>query len=166
MEPINNNNPDLSTHKPAHRLFKSKTFIWTTVILAELILLIAVFDLGIHVALHKARYTDSWARNYGKNFGDSRMFGRLPTASPEHDGDFMPAHGLAGTIISLDKNNLTLKSVDNVEKTVLVSASTIIRMNFQNLQAADLKPGQEVVIIGSPNDNGQIDAKIIRIIAQ
>jgi hypothetical protein len=40
---------------------------------------------------------------------------------------------------------------------------TDIKSGFKNIKLADLKIGDIIVIIGSPNDKGQIEAKIIRV---
>jgi hypothetical protein len=143
--------------KTAH----SKTFKFSIALLAELILLIGAFSLGINVGFRKAGFTYSWSQNYPNNFG-----GRPALIAPPPSNAFFNPHGLDGTILNSDKNTLILKDEDGTEKTVLISSQTSIRMNFQNLKPADLKTGEEVVVIGDPNPQGQIEAKLIRVLNQ
>jgi hypothetical protein len=137
----------------------SKIFKLATVLLAELLLLIGAFWLGVNVGFKKAGFTYSWSQNYPNNFGGPKMM--MP---PPPGNAFFNPHGLDGIILSADKNTLAIKDEDNTEKTVIVSSQTSIRLNFQNLQFADLKTGEEVIIIGEPNPQGQIEAKLIRVV--
>jgi hypothetical protein len=137
----------------------SQTFKIIVAVLLEMILLTGAFWLGITVGVHKAGFGYSWSQNYNNNFGGSRM----PVQPPP--GAFNP-HGLDGTILSVGKNGLVIKDEDSNEQPVLISPQTVIRQNLKNLQPADLKTGQEIVIIGEPNLQGQINAKLIRILGQ
>lgn len=139
----------------------SKIFKFSIALLAELILLIGAFSLGMNVGFHKADFTYSWNQNYPNNFGGPKIL-----TMPPPNGAFFNPHGLDGTILSVDKNTLVIEDGDNNEKTVIISPQTSIRQNFQNLQPADLKMGEEIVIIGEPNPQGQIDAKFIRVLNQ
>jgi hypothetical protein len=130
-------------------------------LLAELIILIGIFSLGVNVGLKKAGFTYAWSQNYSKNFGG--QFNPIP-APP--DSQFFNAHGLDGTILTLDKNSIIIKDEDSNEKTVTVSAQTTIRQNFQNIKFTGLKTGEEIVVIGDPNPQGQINAKLIRVLNQ
>jgi len=161
---VKNNLPDGKPKDavPAPVLSKtphSKVFKFVVALLAELILLIGTFSLGMNVGFHKAGFTYSWSQNYPNNFG-----GRQALVAPPPSSAFFNPHGLDGTILNSDKNTLVLKDEDNTEKTVLISSQTSIRLNFQNLKAADLKAGEEVVVIGEPNPQGQIEAKLIRVL--
>ena len=52
---------------------------------------------------------------------------------------------------------------DNVEKSVLITDDTEIR-EFRNLiKPEDLKVNDLVIVIGSPNNTGEIQAKLIRL---
>lgn len=139
----------------------SKIFKFTIAFLAELIFLIGAFSLGMNVGFHKAGFTYSWNQNYPNNFGGPKIL-----AMPPPNSAFFNPHGLDGTILSVDKNTLVIKDGDNNEKTVIIPPQTSIRQNFQNLQPADLKTGEEIVIIGEPNPQGQINAKFIRVLNQ
>ena len=149
LKPVLNKNPH------------SKIFKFAVALLAELIILIGVFSLGMSVGFRKAGFTYSWSQNYPNNFG-----GRQVLVAPPPSGAFFNPHGLDGTILNFDKNTLVLKDEDSTEKTVLISPQTSIRLNFQNLKPTDLKAGEEIVVIGEPNPQGQIEAKLIRVLNQ
>ncbi len=55
-----------------------------------------------------------------------------------------------------------VKGKDDVEKMVLVSDKTEISRGRQTVRIDELKIDDSVVIIGSPNEQGQIEAKLIR----
>lgn len=139
----------------------SKKFKFAIALLIELILLIGAFSLGINVGLKKAGFTYSWNQNYPNNFGGPRIL-----LAPPPSGQFFNPHGLDGIILTLDNNTLVLKDENDTEKTILLSPQTTIRFNFQSLKPADLKTGEEIVVIGNPNPQGQIEAKLIRVLNQ
>lgn len=139
----------------------SKLFISLVTVLAGLIILIGVFALGINVGFHKTRFSDDWVKNYPKNFAVPPG-GFYPVALPPQNSLF-GSHGLAGSILTVSGNTLTIKSSDNSEKTVIVSPTTAIREDFADVKAAQLAVNQQVVVIGEPNAQGQIEAKFIRV---
>lgn len=161
------NSTDTENQTPKNNSFfnsasHSKTFKWLAIILAELILLLASFALGLRVGFHKAHFTELWASNYPGNFGPSS--GKRFFAAPPPGGKFLNSYAIDGNILTKTGDNLLLKDETGNEKTVLISSSTLIRQNFQTLQSGDLKAGQEVLIIGEPNQQGQIQAKLIRVL--
>ena len=78
-------------------------------------------------------------------------------------GEFINAHGVFGSIIKIDGNTIIAKAKDDVEKTILVSDSTIIQKGRKKVKLPDLKVDEDIVVIGSPNEEGQIEAKLIRV---
>lgn len=140
----------------------SKTFKWLAFILAELIVVIGVFALGLNVGLRKAKFTYSWINNYPSNFLGA---GRNPVIPPPPDNqNFLNAHGVLGTVLSASKTGLVIKDQDGEEKTIVLMPNTTIRENYQTESAGDLKTNQQIIIIGSPTDDGQIQANFIRIL--
>lgn len=138
---------------------QSKTFrgilIGVGIVLAALL----IFQAGVFVGYRKASFSYRWGENYHRNFGGPRGgFLRGPA-----DNDFANPHGAFGKIIKLDLPLVTVQSQD-AEKVVLITASTVIRRFRDTIQPADLKVDDSVVIVGSPNSAGQIEAKLIRIL--
>ena len=77
--------------------------------------------------------------------------------------DYMDAHGTFGQILKIDGQTLVIKGKDGVEKIVLVDEKTSIHRFKEAIKISDLKIDDFIVIIGEPNEAGQIIAKLIRI---
>ncbi|KKS95465.1 hypothetical protein A3B05_02970 [Candidatus Giovannonibacteria bacterium RIFCSPLOWO2_01_FULL_43_160] len=131
--------------------------------IGALILFLLVFKAGVFVGYKKASFSYKWGENYHRNFAGPRegFFGDLKRGFG--DKDFIDAHGIFGTIIKIDGNIILIKGKDNVETAVLVSDTTVIRRGRETIKPADLKTDNHIVIIGSPTEQGQIDAKLIRL---
>lgn len=150
------------------KFLKSRLFLGIIIGLAELALLIIVFRTGMVVGFRKANFSYQWRDNYNGLF-----VGRGPRPGPGvglrgpigefPDDDFIPAHGVAGTILKIDGNTILVKGEDNVERSLLVSTSTAVRSDSQNLKVSDLKENDRVVGIGSPSTTGQIEIKFLRV---
>lgn len=140
--------------------FQSKKFKKILLAIGALIVLLIVFGVGMAFGFRKANFSYRWAENYHRNFGGPRE-GLFKDFSGR---DFINAHGISGSIIKIDGNTLIIKGQDNVEKTIVVSNQTVIRKQQETIKVSDLKVDDSVVIIGSPNNSGQTEAKLIRIL--
>lgn len=143
------------TFKPSHL---NKLLI----ILAVAVVLLFVFTLGVLVGHEKARFSYRWGENYYQNIvgpgpgpgGRGMMgFGR-----PE-----LNAHSGFGQIIKIEGNSLVVRGPDIPEKTIIVNGKTVIREFNQNIKITDLKVDDYVVVIGAPDNQGQVEAKLIRV---
>lgn len=143
-----------------NKFFQSKIFKIIVFGIAGLIVLLFVFETGKMVGFRKASFSYKWGENYRQNFGGPRagFFGDFGVEG------FMEAHGVSGQIIKIDNSSLVIKGVDNVEKIVQIKDDTIIRHLRETLKLSDLKVNDFIVVIGEPNDSGQIEAKFIRIL--
>jgi hypothetical protein len=140
--------------------FQSKSFTIITWVVAALAVILLVFQAGIAVGSKKADFSCKWGENYRQNFGGPGE-GQLPMPGKD---DLMGAHGAVGEIIKIDNFVLTIKGQDNMEKSVLVESNTSIVNARKNITLADIKSGDNVVVIGDPDNSGQIDAKFIRVL--
>jgi len=140
--------------------FQSKGFKITTWALAGLVVLLLVFRLGIAVGYKKAGFSYRWGENYHRNFGGPRG-GFAGDFFDERT--FIESHGVFGEVVSVDGNTIVVKGRDNVEKIVQVKDDTVVIRFREEITAADLKPSDSIVVIGDPNDAGQIEAKLIRL---
>lgn len=129
------------------------------IVLASLLVAILIFKAGIAVGVHKANFEKSWGEHYAQNFGPRR---KAPLGN--RSDEFQNAHGTIGKIISLSTPTVIVEGRDGVEKSILVSAVTQIKQRKDSLHSTDLTLGQFIVVIGDPNEQGQIDAKFIRIL--
>lgn len=140
----------------ASKFFKNVVYIFGVLIIASVI-----FETGVFVGFHKATFDRDWGDNYSRNFGSMHK-GRIGGMSfPE---DFPNAHGTIGKIIKVDLPTIVVEDADKTERVVLVSDDTIIRKMRENVSLANLSLDSSVIVIGSPNTQGQIEAKLIRIL--
>lgn len=154
---------------------RSKIFKVLLIAMSIAVLLLLSFKAGEFVGYKKARFSYRWAENYHQNFGGPQnglMRGPMGRFIPPHmagvmrdiEGkDYMNAHGVSGAILKINDNIIVIQGQDGIEKTILASNSTIIKKYRETTAFGDLKITDTIVVIGSPNDNGQIEAKLIRI---
>jgi hypothetical protein len=144
-------------------IFESKLFRGIILGIAGLIILVFVFGLGVFVGMKRADFSFRWADEYHRNFGGPKggFFGDFMGMNNE----FANANGSFGQIINIDTstNTLTIKDVSNVEKNILVNDKTAIIYQRKNIKLPDLKINDSVVVIGEPNNSGQIQAELIRV---
>ncbi len=138
---------------------QSKKFQLALWIIGGLVVALAIFGVGMAVGFKKANFSYRWGENYHKNFGGPRG-GFFRDFS---DRDLIDAHGVAGQILNIAGPTLVIRGGDNVEKIVLVNEATIIRRGKETVSSAELSLDDVVVVIGKPNDAGQIEAKFIRL---
>jgi hypothetical protein len=80
-------------------------------------------------------------------------------------GDFANPHGSIGKIIKISLPIIIIEDRDNIEKKALIGSDTVLKGVKDNIKVNDLKVGDMVMVIGTPNDdNIQIEAKLIRIL--
>jgi hypothetical protein len=138
---------------------------WIIVGLLAIVAIVLVFGLGVFVGEKKAKFSYLWAENYHRMYaGPKAGFLRSLRMPPFPTFDeFIEGHGTFGEIIKIEGNNLVVKGRGNVEKVIIVTEKTVIKSGREDIKFSDLKIGDVIVIIGSPNDKGQIEAKLIRI---
>lgn len=143
-----------------NKILQSKTFHRSLVVLVIFVIILGSFAFGVFVGYRKAGFSYAWSENYDRNFGGPQrgLFGFEPGLS------FTSGHGVSGSILSVASSSLSISGRDGVEKTVLVSSSTIVRENREDISASDLEKGETVVVLGAPNAQGQIQAELIRIL--
>lgn len=136
---------------------------WIIIGVVVFIMIILAFGVGIWVGTQKANFSYRWAESYHKNFGGPRE-GFLEDWRNFPAGDFIEGHGSFGEIIEINDDSFVIKGRDNVEKIILIKEDTVISRLKDTIKLSDLKVNDYVVIIGSPNDAGQIEAKLIRVL--
>jgi len=140
---------------------RSKTLVRALIGVGIAAAVLVVFLAGVSVGYHKAAFSFRMGDNYYRAFGEGGRgrpmgWGQLPDELPG-------AHGAAGRIIKVDLPTFLLEGPDRIEKTVLIKDDTVIRRFRDTLAPADLKADDYAVVIGSPNDQAQIEAKFIRL---
>ena len=143
-----------------NKFVQSKFFKGIILGVAGLLILLVGFKLGTMVGIRKAEFSGRWGDNYHRNFGGPKGgfmngFG---------DRDFIEASGSFGQIIKINGNSLTVKGAKDVEKIILVADATVINRLREKIRVSDLKVNENIVTIGEPNTDGQIEAKLIRVL--
>lgn len=142
----------------------SKPFKITAIVIGLVILVLVSFASGVAVGFRKARFSYAWGANYERNFMGPRGGGGPFGMMRDFEGrDFRNAHGLTGTILSINDNNIVVKDRDNKENTVNITDKTIIKQGPDTIKISDLKPDLRVVVMGNPDDQGVIKAVFIRV---
>ena len=144
-------------HEKMLQFFESKVLVGILYGIGIMIVLILIFFLGVSVGFHKASFGRAWGDNYEKNFG---MMPNLPAFGRDN---FPNAHGAVGKIIKTELPTIIVQDKDNTEKVILIRDDTKIQKKKTSITANNLALDDFVVVVGSPNDKGQIEAKFIRI---
>ena len=146
------------------KFFQSRMFKGIILGIFGLIILGLVFGLGVFVGTKKADFSFRWAEDYHRNFGGPQggFFGNFM----DSDNGFANDNGSFGQIIKIDQasGTLTMKDASNLEKNILVSEKTTIVYQRKNINLSDLKNGESIVVMGEPDNSGQIQAELIRVI--
>lgn len=160
---------NLNNDKNFNSLYKKIWFRKIVMGLGISVLFFVIFILGIKIGERKAFFAQDWYRAYHRNFiGPDfiRRQGNFPLPRPDFLKDnFLNPHGILGKILKNDINNseLIIKDKDNIEKVIKIDEKTFI-VSFRSLiKQGDLKEGDEIIVIGQPQENGQILAKFIRV---
>lgn len=136
--------------------FKNIAFIF-----GGLFILFFVFQMGMMAGFRKASFSRDWGNNYERNFGP------MHKAPPFIGGDIggLPnAHGAIGKIIKVEYPNIVVLDKDQTEKIVTINDQTNILERKEKVGKEVLVVDKYIIVIGSPNTSGQIEAKLIRII--
>jgi len=153
---------------------QSKKLKIAALFVGVIIIALVSFAGGVVIGFHKARFSYKFGENYERNFvggpfqgqqGEMMGRGQRGMMGDFRGQDFRNAHGLAGTIISITDSNLIIKDKDGKENTIAVTDKTIIKRQRDDIRISDLKQDDQVVVMGSPGDNGVINADLIRVFA-
>ncbi len=143
-----------------------RTIIW---VLAGLIVVFIAFGLGVRVGEDRAGFANGFDRHYFQDFlGTGPGGGRAGSgvqAGQAFGGMPMPSimHGLAGTVIAVTPPTIAVEDWQNNEQSVVVATGTVIREYGGAILLDSIAPGDQVAVIGSPNADGQIVARFIRV---
>jgi len=146
-------------HEKLEKVFKSKVFVGILYGFGVAVVAVFIFSAGVSVGFHKASFGRAWGENYKNNFG-MMPGGPIPNFGKDN---FPNAHGAIGKIIKIELPTIIVQDKDNTEKVILIKDDTQIQKMKDKIQTNDLKIDDFIVVIGSPNDKGQIEAKFIRL---
>ena len=141
---------------------QNKKFKVLVSIIFIFVIVLIIFQAGMYVGLRKAGFSARLGDNFERNFRDPRGGGFMPRGFPGGVG--MPiGHGAVGEIVSIALPFVVVAGPDNLEKTLVVSTTTEIREFRNTIQANELAVGDFIIVLGTPNDEGQVNAKLIRL---
>ncbi len=138
---------------------------WIIIGIIGFAVLIFVFGAGIFVGTMKAKFSYRWAESYHKNFaGPQEGFFGDWRKTPPFPGDFIEGHGTFGEIIKIDSSDFVVQARNNTETIIVITEDTVITEGRKTIKKSELKIGDYIVTIGSPNEKGQIEARLIRLL--
>jgi len=142
---------------------KSKKVTVLITALFTVAILVGTFSVGTAVGYRKAKFSYAWGENYHRNFGGPRDGFMRNINQDFNGGDFIGGHGTFGQILDLRDQQIVVRGKGNVEKIITINGDTNMRRFQDKIQFTDLKVNDPIVVIGEPNDQGQIEAKFIRV---
>jgi len=142
-------------------IFKPTHFNRLLIIILACLILVFVFSLGVLVGHERARFSVRFGENYYNNIMGPGGPGMMNFGRPQFN-----ARGAFSQIIKIEGNNIVVKGQNNAEKIITVNEKTVIREFDQDLKIGDLKVDENIVVIGVPNEQGQIEAKLIRVMPE
>ncbi len=142
-------------------IHQSKTVRGIIIGLGIAVILLGIFKLGTIAGYHKAEFSGRFGDNFHRNFVDPRggFFQNTLETSPPPGG-----HGAVGEVVSIALPLIVVAGPDNLEKTVMIGEDTLIRQFRDNAAQSNIEVGNFIVVLGNPNEEGQIEAKLIRIV--
>jgi len=140
---------------------ESKNYNKFIFIIGGLFILIFVFQIGMFAGFRKASFGRDWGNNYERNFGPKHLG---PQLINDNFIELPNAHGAIGKIIKIEYPNIYVLDKDQTEKVIIINDSTNILERKEKIAKESLAVDKYIVVIGSPNKLGQIEAKLIRII--
>lgn len=150
----------MKMHEKIRGLYTQKGLRLGLYIVGGLFVFSIIFQLGVFVGYHKANYAHNFSDSYRKNFRGERgeSFGGMMRGN-----NFPTAHGAFGTVLTTALPTFIIEDKDGLEKTILISSSTIIKNISGNASSSSITSNSIVMVLGDPTPQGQIEAKLIRI---
>ncbi len=125
------------------------------VVIAVIVIGLLIFKAGQFVGYKKAGFSGRMGDNYSRTFGGPMMREGMPGG-----------HGVTGKVIKVSPDSIVIEGSDSVEKVITVSTTTLVRNLREDAHVSDIKVNDMIVVIGTPSQNGEVTAKLIRIIPQ
>ncbi len=141
---------------------QSQSFRGILIGLAIAIVALIIFQTGVSVGYRKATFGHRLGDNFERNFKDPRGVNFGFPGGPNAMN--MPSsYGAVGEIVSIALPLIVVAGPDNLEKTLIINEDTEIREFRDTITKDKLEVGNFVIVLGTPNDSGQIEAKLIRL---
>lgn len=139
---------------------KSPKFKSVVYLLAILLAAVVIFEAGVAVGYHRAAFSYHWNAGFMGDDRDPRAF----FAVFQHGPDEPNPHGTIGQVVSVHLPELLVKGPNTPEQLVIVGPGTQVRRFRSDGTSTDIAAGQQVIVVGDPDDKGQIQASFVRIL--
>ena len=144
------------------KIFESKSLRMVIGVLFIIGVVLFIFEAGVIVGYKSAFFSSHLGDNYYKNFEggepDEHVFSNLnPVNLPS-------ANGAAGSILKISLPSIVVADKDGTEKTIIVTDDTIFRQFRNDISSSNLKIGDFIIVVGSPTNTGEIEAKLVRVV--
>ncbi len=138
---------------------KSKVLHVTLYMLGGLFLLVLVFHAGQIIGFRKAELSLGL-------LGGRGVYGRMDQQFLHEfaEREIVNSHGVSGVVVSVAEPFFIMQSSSGLEREVSVSGATIIRRGPSSITLQEVQPMNRVVVLGSTEDTGTLEAKFIRIL--
>ncbi len=148
----------------AKKIFESKWFIGSVFAAGAIIILSAVFQWGEFAGYRRAGMAERWGNSYYRTFGRHDIPGGSGRFLMD---DFPNTNGALGKVLKLNgTSSFMIEGLDNTERMVVAGEDTVVRRFRNTVSMDDVQPDDFVVVIGEPEANGAIRAKLIRIVPE
>lgn len=163
------------TKERINEFLRSRLFMGIVTGIGITLVAVCIFEAGVAVGYHEASFSSQWGKNYSMNFGvpgvpSSGMTSSL--ALPDMHGP--NPDGLIGKIIRISPSSsapdsatgtttMIVASSQKPEESVLVTSDTLIRDRENTVSISALTVGSYAVVLGTPTEDGEINAKLIRL---
>lgn len=141
---------------------QSKNFTKILLVVGILTCVLIIFNAGFFVGFRKSSFLCGWSKNYSRNFGERLDF-RMKGPGFIRDSKAPISHGVIGKIISVSLPEVVVIDNDGIEKIVVITSDTKIMSFREEVKQENLKVDSFIMVIGAPNDQSKIEAKLIRI---
>ena len=132
--------------------------------LAIAVVALVVFQSGVAFGERRSQFSHRFGDNFERNFHSPE--GRMMMPRDARGGTPPSAHGAMGSVVSVALPLVVVAGPDKLEKTIVITKDTVIREFRNELQAGDVIVGKQVVVLGEPNEEGQIVARLIRMVPE
>ncbi len=131
--------------------------------IVTLVIVLLFFEAGMLVGYKRGTFACRLSDNYLRIFGDERG-GKIGFNGPALRGEMPGGHGATGKIVQIELPIIIVANPNKIEKSVYITDDTLIKKMNVTISASDLKTDDMVVVLGTANDQGQIEARLIRVL--
>jgi hypothetical protein len=145
--------------------FRSRLFAGIIAGVGITLIAVFIFEVGVTVGYHEATFSEHWGSSYGNNFGGpSNTMGLPDNHLPQPNGTFGKIISISTATSSASDTVITIENSQKPEQSVLVTSDTSIRDHENTVTVSSLTVGSYAVVVGDPDNQGEIEAKLIRLV--